>query len=1272
MYRIVCSDGTVLYDTSNPNNYMMTEPKCSREIGQAGGLSFAMLPAHPAYDDVQSMITYLSAYKDDEEIFYGRVIDTDADKTTGVKQVQCAGAIQFLDDSEYPPMSGSSGQSMTAEAFFRQCITNHNSDAHGDTRRTFTVGAVQNAKASVTKKYNISSYTRTKSAIETNLLNDYNGYLRVYHDNGVLTIDWIEDFGESSDSPIELGENVISQENAVSANDFYTAIRPVGKNGRTLPEGILPLSQELVDTYGYIVQSAGFNDASSEAALRSAANDFIARVGKGAGKTVTVKMVDMHFLDPEESDVRLGAVYTNIAGFDGEDMIVAAMESDFANPANDTVTLKNRKELTNSKPGAGGGGRGRMSGGAAKKFANIYNHIQETENSLTITAEKVALNAETLELHAQQLEETASEFARFSTETTAEFDSIKGTGMFQSSDYLSQIAGTYRIRYRIVSQAKLTGRNPQQAGLYEWHFDHVLSLADKGSGAELYANNQLALTGQPINTKTIGDAGVTPAVGSLVGHMVKTTDTTPLEGKTYYTRTYGIQDGTELYIDSEGAEINVYDSIQANTENILSITGSSLWTNRDGITGVVGEMEVHIDPETGERTLVIKSGGGMKVERDGVEYGLYDEYTLTGGLLVDKLNDGTVLTQIRGDRIELTSNENFSSFVQNVDDQFASIILQTSTMIRMEVSGAVSGIYGSVIEQTASYIRSEVRDAASAISQSVIEQTASYIRSEVSDIASGIAWSVVEQTMSGVIQQVARKAQVFVGMADPTTPAGGSHEVHEGDFWFRGEDKRTHFELEGLTYSEMSYKRLRDLFGSMVYIRQNGFWRLMHDEAAIREMETQIDQDAEHIALWARAVDLLQQEYNSNLTVTAQKISSDVSTAKSQLYSTIQQTATSISQRVANEIEGVQSSIEQTAYSIRLSVSASKSELWSVIEQTATNIRSQVADEIGGVQSTIEQTASSIRSEVSSAKSASFAKIEQTATSIRSEVSSAKSSLWSVINQSSTQISMKVGKGEVISSINQTAETVTILASRVNLSGYVTADMISADNIAAKISTVQSLTFISATAGSMSIGDLNANSISMLQSGAYTNIRNLFVNAITMTQSGNTYTLKYTKNSTETTIGSFSRAVNSATWRWVSGYPQVTLSPQDQKFNGTALTLSGIRYGTKTWASNRKSFDANFFVYDVSGNEPYNETLTVDTTVSWNDGYADGKSDGYYNAANNMTWPRTIDGRTDKTTVDIGYPTTGGGTSTRTLKLTRDSGGCYVQLGSQLILKLSS
>ena len=357
---------------------------------------------------------------------------------------------------------------------------------------------------------------------------------------------------------------------------------------------------------------------------------------------------------------------------------------------------------------------------------------------------------------------------------------------------------------------------------------------------------------------------------------------------------------------------------------------------------------------------------------------------------------------------------------KKTENEIRSIIDKTPEMIHMEVGYAVSGFARSVIEQTTTYIRMEVSNAASAISQSVIEQTTEYVRTEVSAVASGVAWSVIEQTMTGIIQEVGRKSKIYVQWSDPNN---GINVLREGDIWIKRQTNRTWNEANaaGEKWSQ-SGVAWRSKYGDIQYVWKNGKWNLIGDTAVDIENEVRIEQNSTDISIIGHAIDSNRQEYNSQLQVTAREIRGEVNTANSQIYSVIQQTSTNIHTQVANDIEGLQSSIDQTASEIRLSVSASKSELYSVIKQTATSIFTGVYDKVGDNFSTIEQTASAINI----------------------NVSSAKSSLYSAIAATSTQISMKVGKGDIASTINQTAQSVLIQASKIDLDGYVTTSMLQA------------------------------------------------------------------------------------------------------------------------------------------------------------------------------------------------------------------------------------
>lgn len=121
--------------------------------------------------------------------------------------------------------------------------------------------------------------------------------------------------------------------------------------------------------------------------------------------------------------------------------------------------------------------------------------------------------------------------------------------------------------------------------------------------------------------------------------------------------------------------------------------------------------------------------------------------------------------------------------------------------------------------------------------------------------------------------------------------------------------------------------------------------------------------------------------------------------------------------------------------------------MWSSIELLEDKIVMEVANAKSDTYSKIEQTASSIRSEVNSSKSTIYSTIMQTATNIYSEVANAKSGLYSSIEQTQSSISLKVGKGEVVSCINQTAETIKISASKIQLDGTTIANLIKTTEI---------------------------------------------------------------------------------------------------------------------------------------------------------------------------------------------------------------------------------
>ena len=217
---------------------------------------------------------------------------------------------------------------------------------------------------------------------------------------------------------------------------------------------------------------------------------------------------------------------------------------------------------------------------------------------------------------------------------------------------------------------------------------------------------------------------------------------------------------------------------------------------------------------------------------------------------------------------------------------------------------------------------------------------------------------------------------------------------------------------------------------------------------------------------------------SSRITQTAESITSEVTratTAEGTLSSRITQTAESITALVQKtgvnnlgENETLYSKITQTAEAITSEVTratTAEGTLSSRITQTATDITSLVTKtgvnnlgENETLYSQIQQTATDITSIVSKTginnlgqNETLYSEIQQTATDITTLVTKTgvnslgqNETLYSEIQQNATAISSKVSAGDIASTINQTAQSVLIQASKIDLQGYVTATELSA------------------------------------------------------------------------------------------------------------------------------------------------------------------------------------------------------------------------------------
>lgn len=688
MYKITAKfpsgNDLILYDPAGTGALPISGPKQTEELNQPGSLTFSLLYPHEAYGLLEGMKTYISSEKEGTEIFYGRVLDVEPDELAGQETITCEGALSFLNDGFLAPdPKNSSGttqsQTMTAEAFFRRCINEFNADISNDPRRVFTVGNVTVSRKDETRLYQITQFTSAKEAIEQNLLNNYGGFLKVYRSlQGQLMIDWVEDYGVINSGRVELGENVISQSNRLSGENLFTAIRPVGKDGlvhSTTPIIDVYPTEEMAE-YGRIVKNVDFPNITNEADLLTAGQALVQRINKTIYRSSEISLLDLNFVDDEEPEVNLGNRYTNIVGLEGDEVTVSTRNRDYENPQNDSISLKNAKHLEGNgiddfKNNDGGISKqsSRSSGGVG--MALKYYH--ELQDEAAIYAQKVNITAEKLlELHADDFILSGNNLETLSRRTQTvegKIATIEGTGVYQNSDHITQVAGNFTVERD--DQGQIVGINVIEGSKFSVEEDGVYSEVLGANGVQSRINQSANSIRLELGTKaTVYYQKSDPA--SVPGNTVKDKD---------------------LWIES--IKIDSHNDAESFTYSEL---GQHNWIEYYGSIIHVRENGVWKEATNQQRAEMLFAENEFNIERVNLIRGdldsMYSQFTIEKG-------------QIR-------------SIVEDVNNGLKSSITQTASQIRSELTDTKNGLSSS-ITQTAGQIRSEVTDSVNELQSSITQ-----------------------------------------------------------------------------------------------------------------------------------------------------------------------------------------------------------------------------------------------------------------------------------------------------------------------------------------------------------------------------------------------------------------------------------------------------------------------------------------------------------------------------------------------------------------------
>ena len=577
-YRIM-ANGNTIYDTQDKNTYPVVKPQLHQELNNAGTLSFTVIPGHPYYNNITKMQTFVTVYKNNDEIFYGRVLRTEKG-LDGQLNVDCEGGITFFLDSEM----GKVEVTETVEAFFTRCINNHNSQVEAAKR--FTIGTISVAKKNESHAFKITDWEDTKSTIESNLLGQFGGFLNVRPKNGGgHYIDYVENFGRINTQPIQIGVNIIDKDDSVSGENIFTILHPLGKTsssgaGQDTDVTLSGLSQsdislqnvtlvgqnlELTDKislYGRITRTERFPNAEKAIDLLHKAEEFITRMGTQLPATCDINLVNFNLLNPEIMDIFIGDTFNNIEGFSGQTLTVGEIDTDLENPSNDKIVLKNEEEINSD---------------------------------------------------------------RFDPESS----SSKGL-----SDKVSKNKQQEAFRYKYIREEE----------------DKLILFA---KNTEINASEKFsALSNKIFLTAEENEAG---EPGELVLRAVKNID------DPY---------GSSLVMTVNGISLNTITD-KTTVDGVEEIKGTSIYQHRDHIDAVAGKWSLDL-----QGNVHVIDGSNLYLGEGNASLAVYTDGNLTGGILVDKLNDNSTVTKIIGDRVDISATQLVRTGIFNDDYLTAGMLVQ--------------------------------------------------------------------------------------------------------------------------------------------------------------------------------------------------------------------------------------------------------------------------------------------------------------------------------------------------------------------------------------------------------------------------------------------------------------------------------------------------------------------------------------------------------------------------------------------------------------------
>lgn len=276
----------------------------SMEINKSGSFEFVISPEHPNYNAIQKLWTRIYVYDDDDLIFCGRVLTEKID-FRNQKKVYCEGELSYLNDTIVRPYDFRG----SVADYFTQLITNHNYRV--DSADRFEIGNVTVTDPNDYIVRSSSDYPKTMDEIKKKLLDSsLGGFIQVREGaNHERYIDYLTSVGVQSDQVIRFGYNLLDLSKFISAEDIFTIIIPIGKDGLTIKSVNYDVDNLVnsvgTSTFGRIERVVKWDDVTIASNLKAKGQAYLDESVQLA-TTLNLKAVDMHILNVDIERIKVG------------------------------------------------------------------------------------------------------------------------------------------------------------------------------------------------------------------------------------------------------------------------------------------------------------------------------------------------------------------------------------------------------------------------------------------------------------------------------------------------------------------------------------------------------------------------------------------------------------------------------------------------------------------------------------------------------------------------------------------------------------------------------------------------------------------------------------------------------------------------------------------------------------------------------------------------------------------------------------------------------